>query len=68
LEFCQGKVVDSSLSNRGDQSKRFGTVRPTPHSRKVPVMKRLLRFDWDVLAGIIAAVVALVLHLLAVPA
>lgn len=27
-------------------------------------MKRLLRFDWDVLAGIIAAVVALVLHLL----
>jgi hypothetical protein len=27
-------------------------------------MKRMLRFDWDVLAGIIAAVVALVLHLL----
>ncbi len=27
-------------------------------------MKRLLRFDWDVVAGITAAVVALVLHLL----
>ena len=27
-------------------------------------MKRLLKLDWDALAGIIAAVIALVLHLL----